>query len=98
LNCAYRADFPCLLRKWRKLAARCSRFRGQLRIPLTNGPPAAAGFPLGASFVVRADPGFASGGQTISAALRLWGVEGNALYRAYGTLGPRLTFGASYQF
>ncbi|HZR87536.1 MAG TPA: BBP7 family outer membrane beta-barrel protein [Bradyrhizobium sp.] len=57
-----------------------------LRIPFTNVPPG-AGFPLGASSFVLADPGFASGGQTISASLRLWGVEGNALYRAYGAPG-----------
>ncbi len=57
-----------------------------LRIPFTNVPPG-AGFPLGASSFVLADPGFASGGQTISASLRLWGVEGNGLYRAYGAPG-----------
>jgi len=59
-----------------------------LRVPFTNVPPG-AGFPLGASSFVLADPGFASGSQTISASLRLWGVEGNALYNAYG--GPGFT-------
>jgi len=58
-----------------------------LRVPFVNVSPAAAGFPLGAASFVLADPGFASGGQTIGASLQLWGLEGNALYRAYGGQG-----------
>lgn len=68
--------------------AQSSNGTQQLRIPFTNVPPG-AGFPLGSSSFVVADPGFASGGQTASSSLQLWGVEGNALYRAYS--GPGFT-------
>jgi hypothetical protein len=49
-----------------------------LRVPFVNVPPG-AGFPLGESSFVLADPDFASGGQAISSRLRLWGAEGHAL-------------------
>jgi hypothetical protein len=52
-----------------------------LRVPFFNVPPG-AGFPLGSSSFVLADPGFAAGGQAISSSLKFWGVEGNGLYRA----------------
>jgi len=45
-------------------------------------PPPGAGFPLGESSFVLSDPGFASGGQTISSSTRLWGAEANGLFRA----------------
>jgi len=53
-----------------------------LRVPFVNVPPG-AGFPLGSSSFVLADPAFAAGGQSISSSLRFWGIEGNGLYRAY---------------
>ena len=55
-----------------------------LRIPFVN---VGAGFPLGSSSFVLADPGFAAGSQSISSSLQLWGIEGNGLYRAV-TSGP----------
>jgi Putative beta barrel porin-7 (BBP7) len=57
-----------------------------LRVPFSNVPPG-AGFPLGSSSFVLADPGFAAGGQVISSSLQLWSIEGNGLYRAYGAPG-----------
>jgi Putative beta barrel porin-7 (BBP7) len=57
-----------------------------LRVPFSNVPPG-AGFPLGSSSFVLADPGFASGGQVISSSLQFWGIEGNGLYRAYSRQG-----------
>lgn len=51
-----------------------------LRVPFFNVPPG-AGFPLGSSSFVLADPGFAAGGQSISSSLQFWGIEGNGLYR-----------------
>lgn len=59
-----------------------------LRVPFVNVPPG-AGFPLGSSSFVLADPAFAAGGQSISSSLRFWGVEGNGLYRAYS--GPEFS-------
>jgi hypothetical protein len=59
-----------------------------LRVPFFNVPPG-AGFPLGSSSFVLADPGFAAGGQVISSSLQFWGIEGNGLYRAYS--GPGLS-------
>jgi Putative beta barrel porin-7 (BBP7) len=59
-----------------------------LRVPFVNVPPG-AGFPLGSSSFVLADPAFAAGGQSISSSLRFWGVEGNGLYRAYS--GPEVS-------
>ena len=53
-----------------------------LRVPFTNVPPG-AGFPLGASSFVLADPGFAAGGQVINQSLQFWGVEANALLRGF---------------
>jgi hypothetical protein len=66
-----------------------------LRIPFVN---VGAGFPLGPSSFVLADPGFAAGSQSISSSLRLWGVEGNALYRAVasGPLSVSLLAGVRY--
>jgi hypothetical protein len=55
-----------------------------LRVPFVNVPPG-AGFPLGSSSFVIADPGFASGGQSITSSLKLWGIESNGLYRAWST-------------
>jgi hypothetical protein len=68
-----------------------------LRIPFSNPPPG-AGFPPGASSFVLADPGFASGSQTIKSSLQLWGVEGNGLYRGFsqGPLDISLLFGFRY--
>jgi hypothetical protein len=40
-----------------------------LRVPFSNVPPG-AGFPLGSSSFVLADPGFAAGGQVISSSLQ----------------------------
>lgn len=57
-----------------------------LRVPFSNVPPG-AGFPLGSSSFVLADPGFAAGGQVISSSLQLWSIEGNGLYRAYSGSG-----------
>jgi hypothetical protein len=57
-----------------------------LRIPFTNVPPG-AGFPLGSSSFVIADPGFAAGSQSIDSSLQFWGVEGNVLFHALNT-GP----------
>ncbi len=56
-----------------------------LRVPFFNVPPG-AGFPLGSSSFVLADPGFAAGGQSISSSLKLWGTEANGIYRG-ATLG-----------
>ncbi len=50
-----------------------------LRIPFLNQPPG-AGFPLGESSFVLADPGFASGGQLLTSSIRLWGAEVNGLW------------------
>jgi hypothetical protein len=52
-----------------------------LRVPFTNVPPG-AGFPIGSSSFVLAEPGFASGGQVVSSSLQLWGLEGNGIYHA----------------
>jgi hypothetical protein len=52
-----------------------------LRVPFNNVPPG-DGFPVGPSSFVLADPGFASGSQTISSTLHFWGAEGNVFYRA----------------
>jgi len=57
-----------------------------LRVPFNNVPPG-AGFPLGSSSFVLADPGFAAGSQAISSTLQLWGAEGNVLYHL-GQRGP----------
>ena len=57
-----------------------------LRVPFSNVSPG-AGFPLGSSSFVLADPGFAAGGQVIRSSLQFWGIEGNGLYRAYGRPG-----------
>jgi Putative beta barrel porin-7 (BBP7) len=57
-----------------------------LRGPFSNVPPG-AGFPLGSSSFVLADPGFAAGGQVIRSSLQFWGIEGNGLYRAYSRPG-----------
>ena len=57
-----------------------------LRVPFFNVPPG-AGFPLGSSSFVLADPAFATGGQSINSSLKLWGIEGNGLYR-WVTNGP----------
>lgn len=59
-----------------------------LRVPFSNVPPG-AGFPLGSSSFVLADPGFAAGGQVISSSLQFWSIEGNGLYHAYS--GPGLS-------
>ena len=57
-----------------------------LRVPFVNVPPG-AGFPLGASSFVLAQPGFAAGGQGIASSLQFWGVEGNGIYRGFNTAG-----------
>jgi Putative beta barrel porin-7 (BBP7) len=57
-----------------------------LRVPFSNVPPG-AGFPLGSSSFVLADPTFASGGQVIHSSLQFWGIEANGLYRAYSAPG-----------
>jgi hypothetical protein len=49
-----------------------------LRVPFSNVPPG-AGFPLGSSSFVLADPTFASGGQVIHSSLQFWGIEANGL-------------------
>jgi len=54
-----------------------------LLVPFNNLPPG-AGFPLGSSSFVLALPSFAAGGQSISSSLKLWGIESNGLYRAWG--------------
>ena len=51
-----------------------------LRVPFNNPPPG-AGFPVGPSSFVLADPGFAEGNQTINSSLHFWGVEGNGILR-----------------
>lgn len=56
-----------------------------LRVPFFNVPPG-AGFPLGSSSFLLADPNFAAGGQSISSSLGFWGIEANGLYRGV-TLG-----------
>jgi hypothetical protein len=68
-----------------------------LRVPFNNVPPG-AGFPLGSSSFVLADPGFATGGQTISTSLQLWGIDGNVLHReiASGPLSVSLLAGVRY--
>jgi hypothetical protein len=50
-----------------------------LRVPFENVPPG-AGFPIGPSSFVLADPSFATGGQSITSSLHLWQIEGDALY------------------
>jgi len=50
-----------------------------------NNPPPGAGFPLGSSSFLLSFPGFASGGQSITSALKLWGAESNGIYRAYSS-------------
>jgi len=50
-----------------------------LRVPFFNVPPG-AGFPLGSSSFVLADPAFASGSQVINSSLKFWGAEGNVFY------------------
>jgi hypothetical protein len=57
-----------------------------LRVPFINVPPG-AGFPLGSSSFVLADPGFAAGGQVVASSLQFWGVEGNGIYRGFNTAG-----------
>jgi putative beta barrel porin BBP7 len=68
-----------------------------LRVPFTNVPPG-GGFPIGPSSFVLADPGFASGGQTISSSLQLWGVEGNGLYRAFSGPGLSVSWLAGFRY
>lgn len=69
-----------------------------LRIPFNNVPPG-AGFPIGNSSFILADPAVnASGGQTINTSLRLWGIEGNLLHReiSSGPLNVSLLAGVRY--
>ena len=68
-----------------------------LRIPFTNVPPG-AGFPLGPSSFILADPGFAAGGQVINSSLQFWGAEGNPLFHAINnrTLNVTLLAGVRY--
>lgn len=68
-----------------------------LRLPFTNVPPG-GGFPIGPSSFVLADPGFASGGQTIGSSLQLWGVEGNGLYRAFSGPGFTVSWLAGFRY
>jgi hypothetical protein len=68
-----------------------------LRVPFSNVPPG-AGFPLGSSSFVLADPGFAAGGQVISSSLQLWGIEGNGLYRAYRAPGLSVSVIAGFRY
>jgi len=68
-----------------------------LRVPFTNVPPG-AGFPLGNSSFVLADPGVAAGGQVISSSLQFWGAEGNAIFHAFNarTVNVSLLAGVRY--
>jgi hypothetical protein len=69
-----------------------------LRIPFNNVPPG-AGFPIGNSSFILADPAAnASGGQAINTSLRLWGIEGNVLHReiSSGPLKVSLLAGVRY--
>lgn len=68
-----------------------------LRVPFTNVPPG-AGFPIGNSAFVLADPGFASGGQVVSSSLQLWGLEANGIYHAlkFGQVNVSLLGGIRY--
>jgi len=68
-----------------------------LRIPFTNVPPG-AGFPLGASAFVLADPGFAAGGQLITSSLQFWGLEGNGIYRGFSTAGLDISLLAGVRY
>jgi hypothetical protein len=68
-----------------------------LRVPFSNVPPG-AGFPLGSSSFVLADPGFAAGGQIISSSLQFWSIEGNGLYRAYSGPGFSVSFIAGLRY
>ena len=68
-----------------------------LRVPFFNVPPG-AGFPLGSSSFVLADPAFASGGQTVSSSLQFWGIEGNGLYRAYNGPGASVAVIAGLRY
>jgi hypothetical protein len=68
-----------------------------LRVPFSNVPPG-AGFPLGSSSFVLADPGFAAGGQVIRSTLQFWGIEGNGLYRAYSGPGFNVSFIAGLRY
>jgi hypothetical protein len=51
-----------------------------LRVPFFN-PSAASGFPPGNTSFVLAIPGFANGGQILTAGTRLWGTDATALFR-----------------
>lgn len=68
-----------------------------LRVPFFNVPPG-AGFPLGSSSFVLADPGFAAGGQTVSSSLQFWGIEANGLYRAYSGPGASVSVIAGLRY
>lgn len=68
-----------------------------LRVPFVNVPPG-AGFPLGSSSFVLADPGFAAGGQALSSSIQFWGIEGNGLYRAYAEPGLSVSVLAGFRY
>ncbi len=68
-----------------------------LRVPFNNVPPG-AGFPLGSSSFVLADPNFAAGGQIIRSSLQLWGLEGNALFPTVEKGPFRLSFLAGVRY
>ncbi len=61
-------------------------------------PPPGAGFPLGESSFVLAQPGFASGGQTLFASSNLWGAELNALYPFWSNDMVNLTLSGGFRY
>ncbi len=68
-----------------------------LRVPFVNVPPG-AGFPIGESSFVLADPGFAAGGQTIHQTLNLWGLEKNALFHLMNNDRVDMSFLAGFRY